>query len=330
MKERDQSIDLVKIIAMMMVLLLHTGVVRGWSGGYGPVPEVYQIAGIAMPLFLLASGYLLAGKTATLKYCARKIWGILRFTFIICAAWNLILFLFGKVDFREAVVAFIRDFPGCLLQYGYFFHFWYFGAMIIIYALLPVLHSLIHSKYLKYAIAATFILSTAACVADVYCFFEKEHVRQTLRLWYWLFYFLSGAFLNLHKDKIPSFNWLHAFIAMCVFVIFAHFVDAGGNEYLFGSVPCMAYAIITFIACLNTRIRDNAIIANLSKCFLPVYAIHIILLLFMFNHQPMIGIERLFIPQIAIAVEYLTASSVIILVSLAITRIPYMDRIFRI
>lgn len=82
MKERDQSIDLVKIIAMMMVLLLHTGVVRGWSGGYGPVPEVYQIAGIAMPLFLMASGYLLAGKTATLKYCARKIWGILRFTFI--------------------------------------------------------------------------------------------------------------------------------------------------------------------------------------------------------------------------------------------------------
>ena len=202
--------------------------------------------------------------------------------------------------------------------------------MIIIYALLPVLHSLIHSKYLKYAIAATFILSTAACVADVYCFFEKEHVRQTLRLWYWLFYFLSGAFLNLHKDKIPSFNWLHAFIAMCVFVIFAHFVDAGGNEYLFGSVPCMAYAIITFIACLNTRIRDNAIIANLSKCFLPVYAIHLILLLFMFNHQPMVGIERLFIPQIAIAIEYLTASSVIILVSLAITRIPYMDRIFRI
>ena len=56
----------------------------------------------------------------------------------------------------------------------------------------------------------------------------------------------------------------------------------------------------------------------------------LILLLFMFNHQPMVGIERLFIPQIAIAVEYLTASSVIILVSLAITRIPYMDRIFRI
>ena len=117
---------------------------------------------------------------------------------------------------------------------------------------------------------------------------------------------------------------------MCVFVLFGHYVDAGGNEYLFGSIPCMAYAIITFIACMNTRIRDNAIIANLSKCFLPVYAIHIILLLFMFNHQPMIGIERLFIPQIAIAVEYLTASSVIILVSLAITRIPYMDRIFRI
>ena len=81
---------------------------------------------------------------------------------------------------------------------------------------------------------------------------------------------------------------------------------------------------------MNSRIQGSAIIPNLSECFLPVYAIHIILLLFMFNHQPMVGIERLFIPQIAIAVEYLTASSVIILVSLAITRIPYMDRIFRI
>ena len=60
MKERDQSIDLVKIIAMMMVLLLHTGVVRGWSGGYGPVPEVYQIAGIAIAVeYLTASSVII-------------------------------------------------------------------------------------------------------------------------------------------------------------------------------------------------------------------------------------------------------------------------------
>ncbi len=62
MKERNQSIDLVKIIAMMMVLLLHTGVIRGWSGGYGPVPEVYQIAGIAIAIaveYLTASSVII-------------------------------------------------------------------------------------------------------------------------------------------------------------------------------------------------------------------------------------------------------------------------------
>ena len=91
MPTRNQSIDLVKVIAMFMVLLLHTGVARHCSSiDYTSVPQVYLIAGIAIPMFFMVSGYLLSTKEPSFAYSARKTFGILKFTFIMCAGWKLL------------------------------------------------------------------------------------------------------------------------------------------------------------------------------------------------------------------------------------------------
>ena len=73
-KERIQSIDLVKIIAMLMVLMLHVNVIRGWCG-YETIAVFFALPGIAIPLFFMVSGYLLADKSVEWKYRRRKIWG---------------------------------------------------------------------------------------------------------------------------------------------------------------------------------------------------------------------------------------------------------------
>lgn len=87
---RNQSIDFIKIIAMYMVLMLHTGVIRHFTSSYDytSVPEVYMIAGIAIPLFFMVSGFLLVNKQVDRKYITNKILGILRFTLIICLPFD--------------------------------------------------------------------------------------------------------------------------------------------------------------------------------------------------------------------------------------------------
>ena len=168
------------------------------------------------------------------------------------------------------------------------------------------------------------------CVTDVACLFEKNHIIQPLRIWYWLLYFLLGAWTRQNQERFRRINWDYALIACICFVIFGKYVKAGGNEYLFGSIPCIAYAFITFMACVNTKITDSKVIAELSQCFLPVYAIHNILLGIFFSHQPMPMIESTFCPQIAIAIQYLIVSTIIVSISLVLMHTKYIKSLFRI
>ena len=62
-KDRIQSLDLVKIVAMLMVLMLHVNVFKDWSRT-GSTGAYYALAGIAIPLFFMTSGYLMANKAA--------------------------------------------------------------------------------------------------------------------------------------------------------------------------------------------------------------------------------------------------------------------------
>lgn len=327
---RLANIDLVKVIAMLMVLLLHVGVIRGLSLICCQVPEIYLLAGIAIPLFFMVSGYLLSSKNVSIEYCSRKIWGIIRFVLIVCILYGVLRLLMGRLDFLSAISAIVNNFLKGFIQRGEFGVFWYFGAMLIIYTLLPVLHYVINSRYLQYVIVALWLISTLMCFLDVRFRFEKQYIPQTFRLWYWLLYFLLGATINKHPKSFHWIRWRHVFLAGLGFIFFGYYVHAGGNEYLFGSLPCMLYAMMTFCACINTRINNTRVIDELSSLFLPVYAFHMIGLIFLYKHWPMPQIEDFFCPHIAITIEYIIATGVIVFVCWLIMRIPYANKVFRI
>ena len=82
---RNLNLDLIKIMAMIFVVGLHTGtsfMVHGID-----VNSYYKITicGTAIPLFFTVSGYLLLGRpNVDWHYSIKKIWGIVRFVFVIC------------------------------------------------------------------------------------------------------------------------------------------------------------------------------------------------------------------------------------------------------
>lgn len=162
MNQRLLSLDLIKLVAMFSVICLHTEM----SFYDNPIARfLYMTAVVAIPMFFMTSGYLLyEKKSVDYHYTFRKIVGILRFVAIVTIAFWL---LFGL---RHGIPFWVFTF-GSLLQKGGLGIFWYFGAMILLYALLPLLHKLFHENPISfYSLTAILcLLSNAVFITKRFC-----------------------------------------------------------------------------------------------------------------------------------------------------------------
>ena len=80
-RERNIGIDVVKIIAMIMVVGLHVQ----FGGGLAPSELLklqYGIGLCAIPLFFMVSGFLMQEKMPDHKYAWHKIYSILKYVFV--------------------------------------------------------------------------------------------------------------------------------------------------------------------------------------------------------------------------------------------------------
>ncbi len=142
---RNLSIDLVKIIAMFGVICWHTTrqFVNLQAAEFSLASFLYRTAAISIPLFFLSSGYLQLGrKKCSWNYSFKKIGKILRYVMIFCIAYWFLQSLKHGIDFKNLWLIVSDSFRGD----GPFYVFWYFGAMILIYLLLPILDRLYLSK----------------------------------------------------------------------------------------------------------------------------------------------------------------------------------------
>ena len=268
--QRNLSIDLVKIIAMFMVLMLHIGLLKP------PNTTFYRcthgIACIAIPLFFMVSGYLLSNKKPDYNYSIKKIGKVLLFIFKTTTLFLIIEYVF----FYGNLMLLLRSYFNWVNQHGIMWHYWYFASMIFIYVSLPVLLKIIHSEFFRFSLIILVVISLCFFILDLFYNFERENIRQTYRIWYWLMYFFLGAYINFNQTKFKIITWKFALCACFIYTIFqvsmVSYITA--NEYYFGSILCMLYAITVFVACLNTKIKNITLIHELSSLFLPVYAIH--------------------------------------------------------
>ena len=198
-KFRDINLDLLKIIACVGVVLLHTEM-----GGFKETASwnfstyLYYLGTYAIPLFFIVNGYLLLGKREiTYSYILQKVKWIL----ITVLSWTIIVWLF-KRDFS---VNPIKKLIGSLVQKGYFFQFWFFGALILIYICLPVLKQFLNSKrsylyFLSVLLVFGLIFELTNIVLQMPI---QTNVIQTFRLWTWFFYYILGGFIaQFDKDII--------------------------------------------------------------------------------------------------------------------------------
>lgn len=330
-KERDYSIDLIKIIAMMGVMALHSMIYYIIPGKTGLADILYDMGMVSMPLFFMVSGYLLIPrKTNNYRYVMRKIWGIVRFVTIVVSVFVLFRVLFHKDDFFSV----IYEYPHAFIGTGRFYVFWYFTAIMMCYLLVPWLSVLYHRYFKQYAYVTVLLLI-------VQCFFFSNSLTNKFsghlfeydilaifRIWYTIFYFLLGGMLARIKDvKIHGILVCFLFcIALAYKEVFDKVIGTEFASLFYSSVPVLLLVTCMFIYIKGLEIKNKharLVIKEMSNLFLPVYAIHS----FIIGHLPHHHYDGL---ACAPLITLFVVMSLSLGISFVLMRIPMMNKIFRI
>lgn len=306
---------------MFMVLALHLHV-------YMPIRQsiphyIYGFCGIAIPLFFMVSGFLMAKKTSNLQYVIRKTGGVIRFVFFTISIEIVVEWLLGNgVN--------LKTYGSWIIQNGRFWHYWYFAALLLLYAMLPFLGKIMRSNFLLLFIAVMTTICFSFFIIDIICDFENRYIRQPFRIWYWLLYFMVGAYIGRNEAKFHRIPFGIVAIAAIVFVTFylSGVTGLKRNEFYFGSLLCLIYTVSLFVYLLKLSIENKYLkktISSLSEIFLPVYAIHPFFIKYALAYIPTLSDS----PQLTIGYYYLLVSVSVVLLSLLFIKIPIFKEIFK-
>lgn len=175
-----------------------------------------------------------------------------------------------------------------MIQKGYFFQFWFFGALILIYLCLPILRQFLNSKRsylyslsLLMTIGLIFELSNILLQMPI-----QTYVIQTFRLWTWFFYYLLGGYIaqfTIEEIESRFKNWMKIvsillllispiilfFIAKTIYHnLFAEYF----YDTLFVKVSTLGIFLTILMLTLNENRRES--IVSLSNQTMGVFIIH--------------------------------------------------------
>ncbi len=200
-KTRNINLDLIKVLACIGVVLLHTTMI-GFkdTGSWNLLAYLYYLGTYSIPLFFMVNGYLLLGKrNITYSYILEKVKWIL----ITVSSWNTIVWLLK----RDFAVNPVKKIIGSMVQKGYFFQFWFFGALILIYLCLPILKKFLNSKR-SYLYILSLLISIGLIFELTNIIIQTQlqsYVIQTFRLWTWFFYYILGGLIaQFDKEFIKN------------------------------------------------------------------------------------------------------------------------------
>ena len=329
-KYRNINLDLLKVLACVGVVLLHT-TMGGFkeTGSWNLLTYLYYLGTYSIPLFFMVNGYLLLGKREiTYSYILQKVKWIL----ITVSSWTFIVWLF-KRDFTENL---IKKIVGSLIQKGYFFQFWFFGAVILIYICLPILKKFLNSKrsYL-YILSVLLVIGLIFELANIVLQMPiQTYVIQTFRLWTWFFYYVLGGYIaqfTMKELKSRFKNWMKI-VSILLFLIsplILFFIAKTAYHNLFAEyfydtlfVKVSTLGIFLTILTLTLNENRNEWIVFLSNQTMGVFIIHTYIMklwerIFGFNF---VGAYLLF--------ALFTLSVSFIIVGM-LMKIPYFNRIVK-
>lgn len=286
-KKHFYSVDFLKVFATILVIRLHTGISSQYPA------YTYYLAGCAVPIFFMVNGALILNRpTVSWNYALAKIGKILRLTLLWSILFTFMIFIL-KHKWSNPILFLINSF----LQRGGIGNFWFLGALMLIYLLLPKLHKTFNHNKFK-ALSLILFLGLICVfieVLSIYFFLQgrdtiAKMIPQVFRIWTWLFYFCLGGiifkYLPIIKNKITFqirliFLMIMSFVAGPLqYLLVNQWYKYYSPEYAFDNPVIILWNISIFI--FFTLLNENKLVlktARLSQLTFGIYIIHGILII---------------------------------------------------
>lgn len=305
-KKRYLSYDIVRIVALLMIVMVH---VSAYIVIFFPdtdkvewlVGNIFNgISRAGVPLFILLSGALLLSEDRHMD--ARIFYKKNLFTMTLLAAgWMIAYGLFYAVilPLMEGNPVHMMNFWGFIIEFQgtEYPHLWYMLMVIGLYLMIPVLRLFVkreNKKYVQGLIIAAVIVQFAARTADFFTvncdvgvstFLAKLHMEPITGF---IGYLLIGWYLNEYTLKKQSRILLYvlgaAAVVISTLVVYRTIVEIPEiRDYMYSELSLMAFvygvALFVLIQSLckekTTRCR---LITTMSDCTFGVYLFHIVIL----------------------------------------------------
>lgn len=291
-ERRDVNIDLIRTLSCVGVVGLHCFQEHLMSMNL----IGYRLCGFAIPMFFVTSGYFLVLKNHDVTSTVHRISKVLLVIFL----WNLLFWLIYQINdllivqtinFLELPKSIIKGF----IQKGRFWHFWYLAALMLVYAVLPLICCFI-AKNRKQRLLTLWIVFLVIGVVlqflSEFVFHQsiQRLIVQPLRLWTWIQYFLLGGVLRVFQDKWYG-KRTESLIGMVMLTVFAQLwqmlmgsqIHVLYGEAFYDSITTVLWVSALFIFAMNLNItaRLTRFIEVVAPCTMGIYIIHPLLIRYM-------------------------------------------------
>lgn len=322
MRGKNYNIEVMRIIAFIMVIVIHVsnyfcrayGLVSNGEYLYSLVLNV--LSRICVPCFFMMSGALLMGRYETIENSLMRVWKFLSVLLI----WTGIYYLFNTYVTKQ----------GCdwrsLLEKPAEAHLWYLYVLIPIYIVLPFLQTLCNGldrqlekafvligflwlsviHFLPYwGLDVYFdlpILGDRSYIYYLFCgYFIMKYARKIfLKKWQLFAIFLGSSFINVIVTAILSMNKGVHFDRMLAY---------GNPLVIISSMSFFAFIMKLGDGSLELGEKTKKWVDSCCRCSFGVYLIHILFLdLYKINIKPAEFSAYYMVPLLTIAI---TATSIL-------------------
>ena len=282
-KKRENNLDFLRILCMIMILILHYlgkgGLLEKENVGSTYFAIYYMIESLAMVsvnCYVLISGYFLVKSDFKIKKFF-KLWGEVIFYSITI---YLMLLLFGLKEFN------IKDlikscFPVLTKQY------WFVNTYLAMYLLSPFINKLIYTlnrKEYKQLLLIIISIFSAMSILPLRCLLDTTGGYGII--WFICLYLIAGyvrIFIQdeniiKHKSKFLIIYFLSAILTTLAILILQPISNTIGNKLLKYNMPLVlveSMAIFMYFKCINIKNKYiNKMIMFMAPLTFGVYLIH--------------------------------------------------------
>lgn len=297
MRDRQYNMDYLRITACFMVILLHASA-QNWhvtdvNSMEWKVFNFYDTAvRSAVPLFLMLSGKLMLSRNTELSIKSLYKKNILKLV-VVYFAWSL-FYAIDTIGISKVLDGEIGALITKVIDAKY--HLWYLPALISIYFLVPVFHSLVKYKegmYVPYACVMFIIFGIGQKLAYM-LFPGSESIRIIFSDFNYALhglsgYFLMGYALDKYRSRFAKIKMPYLLGGLLLIIVAAAKIGeldavAAGEpkSLLYGhfTLPVFLETVIIFMIFLRLpeklhNTKAAAIVGKLSKYTLFVYLVHV-------------------------------------------------------